>query len=141
MKHVRIRSNQHGLRAALHDLEADIMDVVWSKGWAEFSIADVHRELERRREIAYTTVMTTVHRLYEKELLSRRPDGKRHVYAARYSREAFHVELARRLAPNLPELSGDDAIALLVEKVSEADAEELTRLEELIRKRRRELGR
>jgi hypothetical protein len=72
MKRVRIRAHQQGLRAALHDLDADIMDVVWSKNWAEFSIGDVHRELERRRDIAYTTVMATVHSLPHAPRRSRR---------------------------------------------------------------------
>ena len=66
MKGIRFRPEKEGLRAALFDLEADIMEVVWTKGWKEFAVADVHRELERERDIAYTTVMTTVGRLHGK---------------------------------------------------------------------------
>jgi hypothetical protein len=76
MKGIRIRPEQTGLRAALFDLEADIMETVWTKGWQEFTVADVHRELERHRTIAYTTAMTTVARLHEKGLLDRACDGQ-----------------------------------------------------------------
>lgn len=45
------------------------MEAVWSNDWPEFSVADVHLELGESREIAYTTVMTTVTRLHEKGAL------------------------------------------------------------------------
>src|SRR5690606_40790930 len=90
MKGIRFRPEQDGLRAALFDLEADIMEAVWSKGWSEFSVADVQRELERKREIAYTTVMTTVGRIYEKGLLSRDGDGKRNAYSSCMIHDEFN---------------------------------------------------
>lgn len=139
MKGIRIRPEQSGLRASLFDLEADIMDVVWSRGWRVFAVAEVHRELERTRAIAYTTVMTTVTRLYEKELLAREREGKRYVYRPRMSREEFHRAMARELLGSLPPLGREEAVALLVEQVSDADARELEQLEALIRQRRRDL--
>lgn len=139
MKGIRIRPEQSGLRASLFDLEADIMDVVWSRDWEVFTVAEVHRELERKRAIAYTTVMTTVNRLYDKELLAREREGKRYVYKPRMSREAFHRAMARELLGSLPPLGREEAVALLVEQVSDADARELEQLEALIRRRRRDL--
>jgi predicted transcriptional regulator len=139
MKGIRIRPEQKGLRAALFDLEADIMDAVWTKGWQEFTVADVHHELERRREIAYTTVMTTVVRLHEKGLLDRVRDGRRYVYKPRLDRAAFTEAMARELLGSLSRLGPEQAMALLVDQVAESDADELKRLEELIRRRRKEL--
>ena len=40
------------------------MDVVWSRRLGTFAVSDVLAVLERRRTIAYTTVMTTVARLH-----------------------------------------------------------------------------
>jgi predicted transcriptional regulator len=139
MKGIRFRSNQQGIRASLFDLEADIMEVVWSKGWELFSVADVHRELERNRDIAYTTVMTTVSRLHDKELLNRERDGRRYVYRPRLSREAFLREMTREVLHSLSDVGREEAVAYLVERVSEADTEELARLEALILARRREM--
>ena len=139
MKGYRIRPEQQGIRTALFDLEADIMEIVWARGWEQFSVGDVHRELEQTREIAYTTVMTTVSRLHDKELLSRRRDGRRYLYTPRMSRDAIARAMAREVLDCLPEVGQREAVALLVERVQQADAGELDRLEALIRARREEL--
>ena len=89
MKGIRIRPEQDGLRTSLFDLEAEIMEIVWEQAWAEFAVTDVHELLEAQREIAYTTVMTTVSRLYDKELLTRRKEGRRYLYQPTMSRLEF----------------------------------------------------
>lgn len=113
------------------------MEVVWTRDWKTFTVADVHGVLGKRREIAYTTVMTTVARLHDKGLLLRERDGKRYVYAARLSREAFLRELAREVFDSLGAAGPLEAAALLVEKVAEAGDGELERIERLIRARRK----
>ncbi len=139
MKGIRIRPEKEGIRTSLFDLEADIMEVIWAKSWDTFAVADVHRELERDREIAYTTVMTTVNRLTDKELLEREREGRRYVYRTRMSRDEFLRQLTREVLASLPGVGRDEAVAYLVERVSEADGDELARLEALIKARRREL--
>ncbi len=141
MKGIRIRLEQEGLRAPLFDLEAEIMEVVWSAGWERFSVADVHARLLARRDIAYTTVMTTLARLVAKGLLERERQGRRHVYRARWDREAFFREVTRQVLDHLPVEASREAVALLVERVAAADPDELDRLEALIRARREELKR
>lgn len=136
----RLRHGQSGIRARLHDREADIMDVVWSRGLERFAVGDVLRVLERRRDIAYTTVMTMLGRLHEKGLLDRHKDGKRYVYSPRLTREEFLQETAREVLDGLGEASSQHALALLAEKVSEASPDELDELEQMIRRRRKELG-
>ena len=136
----RLREGQTGIRARLHDLEADVMDVVWSRNLVQFAVGDVLRVLERRRDIAYTTVMTTLGRLHEKRLLDRQKEGKRYVYSPRMTREEFLQETAREVLDGLGEVSAQHALALLAEKVSEASPDELEELEQMIRLRRKELG-
>ncbi len=140
MKGIRFRPEQEGLRAALFDLEADIMEVVWSKRWKEFAVADVQRELEHDRDIAYTTVMTTVGRLHEKGLLDSERDGKRYVYRPAMSRDEFTESMARELLGSLEGLGHEQALSLLVDQVADSDADELRKLEALIRQRKKELG-
>lgn len=137
----RIRKGQDGAAIRLHDLEAEIMDVVWSRGLREFAVSDVLETLERRREIAYTTVMTTLVRLHEKAVLERRRDGKRYLYTPRYTREEFVQATVREVLENLGSAAGRDVLALLVETASAADEEALDELERMIRQRRRELKR
>jgi len=140
MKGIRFRPDQEGLRAALFDLEADIMEVVWAKRWKEFAVADVQRELERDRDIAYTTVMTTVGRLHQKGLLDRTRDGRRYVYQPLMSRDEFSEAMAREVMGSLSGIGHEQALSLLVDQVAESDGDELRRLEALIRKRKKELG-
>lgn len=141
MRGIRIRPEKDGLKATLYDLEADVMDVVWSRGWPAFAVSDVHEALSARREIAYTTVMTTVARLHEKGLLDRERDGRRYLYRPRMDQAAFQAELARDTLSALEGGQGEAAMALLIEQVSGAEADTLDRLEALIRARRAELDR
>ena len=133
----RLRSGKKGLELRLHDLEATIMDVVWGKQLSSFAVGDVLAILEKQRDIAYTTVMTTVTRLYEKEILDRERDGKRYLYSPKLSREEFLQSTAREVLDEA--VGGHQAMAMLAEKVSEASAGELDDLEALIQKRREEL--
>ena len=133
----RLRSGKKGLELRLHDLEATIMDVVWSKRLASFAVGDVLAILEKQRDIAYTTVMTTVTRLYEKGILQRERDGKRYLYSPKLTREEFMESTAREVLDEA--VGGHPAMVMLAEKVSEASAGELDDLAALIQKRREEL--
>jgi predicted transcriptional regulator len=113
------------------------MDAVWRKGLESFTVNDVLHALGPKRALAYTTVMTTVSRLFDKGLLVRQRDGKRYVYAPRVSRQEFLESTAREVL----DASVDEptALALLAEKVSDASESELDALDALIQERRREL--
>lgn len=137
MKGIRIRPEQDGLRTSLFDLEAEIMEIVWDRGWAEFAVTDVHEALSTQRDLAYTTVMTTVSRLYDKELLSREKVGRRYLYRPEMTRAQFIESMTREVLSSLPPVGQETAVALLVERVAEADEAELDRLEALIRSKRR----
>src|SRR4030095_397960 len=71
--------------AALGPLERQTLEEVWRRG--ETSVRDIFVSFEKR--IAYTTLMTTLDRLYKKRLLSRRKDGRAFLYSAMVTREAF----------------------------------------------------
>jgi predicted transcriptional regulator len=134
----RLRPGKKGLELRLHELEATIMDVVWSRRLVRFAVSDVLAVLEKQRDIAYTTVMTTVVRLHRKGLLRRVRDGKRYLYSPKLTREQFLESTAREVLDGA--VGAPRAMAMLAEKVSEASATELDALEAIIRRRRRELG-
>lgn len=113
------------------------MDVVWSRRLIKFTVSAVVDVLGKQREIAYTTVMTTLARLAEKGLLSRELEGKRYLYSARVTREAFLESTAREVLNQ--SVNEQQAMAMLSEKVAQASVVELDGLEALIRLRRKEL--
>ncbi|MGC4087757.1 MAG: BlaI/MecI/CopY family transcriptional regulator [Polyangiaceae bacterium] len=133
----RLRAGKKGLELRLHELEAVIMDVVWARKLSSFAVGDVLAILEKQRDIAYTTVMTTLTRLHDKGLLERARDGRRYLYTPQLSREEFLKATAREVLDGA--VGGQQALAMLAEKVSEASAGELDELEALIQKRREEL--
>lgn len=135
MKGIRIRPEKRGLQVVLFDLEAEIMELVWSRGWSRFSVQEVTDGLEEQRPIAYTTVLTTVRRLYDKKLLRRERDGRRYLYLPELTRKQFHEHLAQELMRSLPPAGREAALATLVEQVD--DDASLKRLEAMIRKRRK----
>ncbi len=53
----------------LGPLETEIMQIVWREKFT--TVKKVHQALQNQREIAYTTVMTTMTRLAEKGVLNR----------------------------------------------------------------------
>lgn len=136
----RVRAGKKGVAIRLHELEAEIMDVVWSRALDAFAVNDVLVVLGKRRAIAYTTVMTTLARLHDKGVLDRRRDGKRYLYSARFSREELLRQTAREVLEGLAPAAGRETFALLADAVSSADASLLDDLEERIRRRRKELG-
>src|SRR6266581_1685779 len=85
-----LRLDQPGIRAALGDLEAEIMDAVWRRPngvWV--TVREIWDELHPQRGIMYTTVMNTMTRLARKRLLVAERRGKAFAYRPALSREAI----------------------------------------------------
>jgi predicted transcriptional regulator len=92
---------------------------------------------------AYTTVMTTLDRLYKKGLLDRRKDGRAFLYTPRYSPEEMERRIAADIIGRLLETSSgrvEPVLACIVDSVSERDRLLLDELERLVREKRIELG-
>src|ERR1700761_1188407 len=76
------------------DLEAVIMERVWSRD-APVTVRDLFEELSAERNIAYTTVMSTMDNLHRKGWLDRERDGKAYRYTAVSSRAEYSARLMR----------------------------------------------
>lgn len=134
-----IDSETAGARhAILGPLETQVMQVVWSCD--EASVRDVVDKLDSK--LAYTTVMTTMDRLYKKGLLDRRKSERAFLYVPRLSREDWERRRAGDLIAGFlgrPQPSRDLLLSSLVDAVGQHDAMLLDELEEKIRRKRREL--
>ena len=76
------------------DLEAAVMDRMWSQE-GETTVRKVLEDLQSEREIAYTTVMSTMDNLYRKGRLSRKRRGKAFLYWPSLTREEYSARLMR----------------------------------------------
>lgn len=75
------------LEGLLGPLETEVMETVWELG--DTTVRDVHATLAERRDLAYTTVMTTMARLASKGVLLRDTSGLAHRYRPAISREEY----------------------------------------------------
>ncbi|WP_309234378.1 BlaI/MecI/CopY family transcriptional regulator [Nocardia sp. XZ_19_385] len=69
------------------DLEAVIMDRIWDRDSEHSTVRDFYEELSAEREIAYTTVMSTMDNLHRKGWLARERAGKAYRYWPTVTRE------------------------------------------------------
>ena len=107
------------LEGVLGPLETEVMEAVWDRG--DTTVRDVHASLARRRNIAYTTVMTTMGRLAAKGLLKRDTSGLAHRYNASVSREEYASSTVHSVVDWLVHSFPEPAISYFVDVVNEGD--------------------
>src|SRR5581483_9259463 len=116
------------LDSSLGQLEREVMAIAWEHG--EVTVRDACERLGSA--VAYTTVMTTMDRLFKKRLLARRKVGRAFVYRAIATRQELQGAVATELMQSL--LRGQTGETLpvlssLVDAVSERDRSLLDELE------------
>src|SRR5204863_7903965 len=83
-------TRQPTLPPELHELEAEVMEDVWTRD-DEVAVREVMEALNKRtkKPRAYTTYMTILGRLHEKGLVTRRREGKTDLYRPVYTRDEY----------------------------------------------------
>ncbi|MBO0722933.1 MAG: BlaI/MecI/CopY family transcriptional regulator [Blastocatellia bacterium] len=125
------------MQLTLGELEREVMEEVWRRGRA--SVRELHEFFGERA--AYTTVMTTLDRLYKKRLLDRRKTGRAFIYTPRVSREEFEHGVAKDLIDGLLGRNAEPVLACIVEAISERNDSLLDELDRLVKLKRSELKR
>ena len=127
-----------GLTGQLGHLETDVMEIVWRS--ADVAVRHVQGQLGR--PVAYTTVMTTLDRLYKKGYVLRRREGRAFLYTAALAKQELKVNVTSGLLKDL--LAGDSptpVLSNLVDAVADRDNRLLEELERLVRDKRQRLKR
>lgn len=129
--HFRTSSSELG------PLEERLLEALWKRGDGTV------RELvdEFCQELAYTTVMTTLDRLFKKNLLSREGEGRAFRYTPRFTREELHREAIGEALRQLLSASPASSVPLsyFVEIVTERDTQLLDQLQKAVESKRSEL--
>jgi predicted transcriptional regulator len=120
--------------SSLGPLETRLLELLWSRKCA----LTVRRIRLAVPDLAYTTLMTTVDRLYRKGLLLRHKDGRAFVYEPRWGREQL---LTERFSGHLSELLNGSAqrtmvLSTLVRAVGQKDTALLDELDALVQAER-----
>lgn len=133
-----IRQVPSHLEAMFGPLESRVLEALWPRP-AAACVRDLQPAFPG---VAYTTLMTTLDRLFRKGVLSRHKSGRAFFYRPRVSREELRSQLAgSAFATMLPgDLSAVRPIlSCFVDAVGERDRALLDDLEALVRARRNEL--
>ena len=122
----------------LGPLEKEVLDILWARGRS--SVRDVVEGL--LRPLAYTTVMTTLDRMFKKGLLQREKSDRAFFYTPVHSRVEWEQRraglwLSRFLKAN--ESSSEILVSCLVEAVGRHDEGLLDELEWQISLKRQQL--
>jgi predicted transcriptional regulator len=126
--------------SSLGHLELAVLEILWLKG--ESNVHQVAQCLHR--PLAYTTVMTTLDRLFKKGLLERRKSERAYLYSVRQSRQEWEQQVAADFVAGYlvrPQPAGELLISCLVDAVGQQNEKLLDELEKKIRLKRKELDR
>ncbi|HEY8056138.1 MAG TPA: BlaI/MecI/CopY family transcriptional regulator [Terriglobales bacterium] len=126
--------------AILGPLESRVMEIVWRN--SEANVRQVAALLPE--PLAYTTVMTTLDRLYKKGLLERRKKSRAFIYAPRVSRAQWLRRRAGEFVANFfatPHPEREALLSCLLDAVEQYDAALLDDLSQQIRDKRRQMER
>lgn len=135
-------AGQHGPAGSIElgTLERELMEMLWSR--PEASVRDVMAQLPR--PLAYTTVMTTLDRLYKKGLLVRHKSQRAFVYSPGLTRSEWERQRAKHLLTDFlsgPCPSRELLLSCLLDAVGTHDPALLDELEKKLRVRRKQLDR
>jgi len=111
-------------RRGIGELEEQVMTYLWAIG-DRATASEVHQAVAS--ELAYTTVMTVLARLWKKELLTRERLGRAFAYKAAEPEAAHRAEQMRSAFNDAP-----DPIAVLSSFVDSLDADDVSALRRIL---------
>ena len=135
---MQTKNGARQLEAVYGPLEIRVLEALWGRG-APACVRDIQPDFPG---VAYTTLMTTLDRLFRKGTLKREKNGRAFYYRPKGSQQQLISQLAGSTFATL--LPGDPAsvrpiMSMFVETVGERDQALLDELEDLVRARREEL--
>ncbi|PCI24245.1 CopY family transcriptional regulator [Candidatus Peregrinibacteria bacterium] len=104
------------MKKLLGTLEEKIMNILW-KSTVALKPREVLEKLEKSS--AYTTIMTVMSRLYQKEYLEREKKGNSFYYTAKKSQKDFLSKNVKEVFRNLVETHGNLIISEFVESIKD----------------------
>lgn len=100
----------------LGETELEVLDIVWELGTA--SVADVLEIIQKKRKVAYTTVMTVMRKLADKGYLDFKEEGRTYLYSPRIPAEQVRGRLLSDVVSSVFGGSRVAAVRTLVESES-----------------------
>jgi predicted transcriptional regulator len=125
------------LEAFLGPLESSILETIWCSKKRPMTVREVLEILQKKKPVAYTTIMNTMDRLFEKGLLERHVEkgkgGLYYVYWPRLEEQKFKEAAIREVLGSLIANFGTLVTSCLIEKAAD-NKEQLAALKEQLEK-------
>ena len=112
----------------LSDLQLLVMKVLWDHG--RLSVSDAHQLLNRKKEMALTTVATLLKRMQEKDIVAFEKDGRQHLYYALISEAEVKTSMLSNILANLFNGNPSELVHHLVaqDEVEQSDLDKIKQL-------------
>lgn len=134
-----VRLSADGLGKILGDLEARVLEAVWSLG-VPVPARAVHEVIVRDHEVAVLTVVTVLNKLVVKQILSRRKQRDLLHYHANMTPDAFREYASRRLIEGVIDFAPARLAASFVDVLAERDPAQLDELARLVQEAKTRRG-
>ena len=116
----------------LTDLELAIMQIVWDRGQA--SVEEIRDDLAATgHTLALPSIRTMLSILQKKKYLTRKAEGRRHIYSPRVPREKAQQSILRDVIDRAFQGSATDMVAALID-ARLVDPHDIDKATDLIRK-------
>ena len=118
-------------------LQRAVIEVVWELG--EATVRQVWKRLCQKKELAYTTILTSMQRLERAGWLKHRVEGKKNVYLPTRTRAQAGAKSVRKF---IHRMFNGNALMMFHQLVEQGELsdDELLELQKLINKKRKERG-
>ena len=117
----------------LGELELAVLRAVRNLGSA--TSGAIHEEARRSRDVAYTSVTTTLYRLVEKDLVAVRKESEKKVYYRVKEGRAYRRAMAAMI-DRVVDTFGGEAVSYLLDNPGSLPESQLTSLRAQVEKRR-----
>jgi len=108
------------LEAFLGPLESNVMESIWGSRKTPVTVREIYEALKKTKNLAYTTVMSTMDRLFEKNLLDRKIEkgrgGLYYVYWPALEKQSFQKSAVREVLSSLIDNFGEVVANCLVDE-------------------------
>ncbi|MBY0029791.1 BlaI/MecI/CopY family transcriptional regulator [Priestia megaterium] len=131
MKLKTFKIHKKGLKRFFGPLEAEIMLIVWNEN--NVTIKKVQTLLGGKKSIHFSTIMTVMNRLVQKEILQKKPQGKAFVYICRFTKDEFFEIQLKQLVYELIDEFGSKVIYHALARLQEVDIHLVKKLEQKVK--------
>jgi len=115
----------------LGELELSVLEALRSLG--EATTGDIHKAVRSKRDVAYTSVTTTLYRLVDKDLVGMRKESEKKVFYSIKDGKAYERVMSTMMR-RMVDTFGTAAISYVLENPGNLDGEEVAEMKRMLAK-------